>query len=37
VLAAIFLLISMSFVYRSFYGMRIGTLADRKASGQAAD
>jgi len=37
VLAAIFLLISMSFVYRSFYGMRIGTLTSEKASKQAAD
>ncbi len=36
VLAAIFLLISMSFVYRSFYGMRIGTLTSEKAAKQGA-
>ncbi len=36
VLAAVFLLISMSFVYRSFYGMRIGTIAARKAAKQSA-
>ena len=30
VLAAVFLLISMSFVYRSFYGMRIGTITARR-------
>jgi hypothetical protein len=36
VLAAIFLLISMCFVYRSFYGMRIGTLASEKAAKQGA-
>ncbi|MGD0974112.1 MAG: sodium-translocating pyrophosphatase [Candidatus Korobacteraceae bacterium] len=37
VLAAIFLVISMSFVYRSFYGMRIGTLTSAKAAKQSAD
>jgi K(+)-stimulated pyrophosphate-energized sodium pump len=36
VLAVIFLAISMSFVYRSFYGMRIGALANRKAAKQGA-
>ncbi len=36
VLAAVFLLISMSFVYRSFYGMRIGTLTSEKAAKQGA-
>ena len=36
VLAAIFLLISMSFVYRSFYGMRIGSLTGEKAAKQGA-
>jgi K(+)-stimulated pyrophosphate-energized sodium pump len=36
VLAVIFLAISMSFVYRSFYGMRIGAIANRKAAKQGA-
>jgi K(+)-stimulated pyrophosphate-energized sodium pump len=36
ILAAIFLLISMCFVYRSFYGMRIGTLTSEKAAKQGA-
>jgi K(+)-stimulated pyrophosphate-energized sodium pump len=39
ILAAIFLLISMSFVYRSFYGMRIGSIVAGKAAAKqgAAD
>ena len=30
VLSAICLIVSMTFVYRSFYGMRIGSEADRE-------
>jgi K(+)-stimulated pyrophosphate-energized sodium pump len=41
VLAAVFFLISVFFVWRSFHGMRIGTIvqesADAKAKGMAAD
>jgi K(+)-stimulated pyrophosphate-energized sodium pump len=37
-LAIIFLAVSMTFVYRSFYSMRIGALAGgTKAAGQSAD
>ena len=36
VMAIVFLAISVVFVYRSFYSMRIGTLAEAKESEKAA-
>jgi K(+)-stimulated pyrophosphate-energized sodium pump len=36
VLAAVFLALSMVFVYRSFYGMRIEVTEDSKSANQAA-
>ncbi|MGD0199170.1 MAG: sodium-translocating pyrophosphatase [Bryobacteraceae bacterium] len=36
VLAAVFLALSMVFVYRSFYGMRIEVIEDSKSAGQPA-
>jgi K(+)-stimulated pyrophosphate-energized sodium pump len=37
VFAVLFLVISMVFVYRSFYSMRIPRAEESKTSGQAAD
>jgi hypothetical protein len=33
----VFFLVSLVFVYRSFYGMRIGSVAKPKEAGVAAD